>query len=111
MDTASDVREIVKRIINEYAALKPSYGDINTEVIFDDEKGHYELLRFGWLNERRVHGCLIHIDIVGDKIWIQQDGTEDGVALDLLDAGIPHDRIVLGFRHPDIRPYTDFAVA
>jgi hypothetical protein len=58
-----------------------------------------------------VHGCLLHIDIIDDKIWIQQDGTEEGIALELLDAGIPYERIVLGFRHPDIRPYTDFAVA
>ena len=30
----------------------------------------------------------MHVEIKGDKIWVQQDGTEDGVAADLLAAGI-----------------------
>jgi len=36
-----------------------------------------------WENEnrRRVHGCLVHIDIIEDKIWIQADGTERGLAM------------------------------
>lgn len=111
MDTLINAREIIKRIIREYAALKPSYGDIESEVVCDDERGHYELIRYGWDGQRRVHGCLLHIDIKGDKIWIQQDGTEEGIALELVEAGIPRDHIVLGFRHPDLRQLTDFAVA
>ncbi|MBC6479825.1 MAG: XisI protein [Hormoscilla sp. GM7CHS1pb] len=55
-----------------------------------------------------VHSCLIHIAIADDKIWIHRDGT--GVAGDLLAAGVPKDRIVLGFYHPDTRKITDFAV-
>ncbi|HZP83315.1 MAG TPA: XisI protein [Chthonomonadaceae bacterium] len=111
MDTPIDAREIIKRILREYAALKPSYGDIESEVVFDDEQGHYELIRYGWDGQRRVHGCLLHVDIKGDKIWIQYDGTEEGIAPELVEAGIPRDRIVLGFRHPDLRTLTDFAVA
>jgi hypothetical protein len=58
---------------------------------------------------RRVHGCLVHIDIIGNKIWIQRDGTEDGIASELLKAGVPKDHIVLGFRSPEMRKHTDFA--
>jgi len=29
---------------------------------------------------------------------------------DLIAAGIPKDKIVLGFHSPDVRPYTEFAV-
>jgi hypothetical protein len=111
MDTLIDAHEIIKRILREYAALKPSYGDIESEAVFDDELGHYELIRYGWDGQRRVHGCLLHVDIKGDKIWIQYDGTEAGIAPELVEAGIPHDHIVLGFRHPDLRTLTDFAVA
>lgn len=39
------------------------------------------------------------------------DGTEYGIANDLLAAGIPKDKIVLGFKSPESRKYTDFAVA
>lgn len=52
---------------------------------------------------------VLHIDIRDEKIWIQHDGTEGGVALELVEAGIPRDRIVLAFKPPDIRPHTGFA--
>ena len=51
------------------------------------------------------------MDVRGDKVWIQRDGTEDGIAEELVDAGIPRDHIVLAFHHPSSRPYTDYAVA
>ncbi|MEQ8757304.1 MAG: element excision factor XisI family protein [Coleofasciculus sp. G1-WW12-02] len=50
------------------------------------------------------------MDIIGNKVWIQRDGTEDGIALDLENAGIPKDHIVLGFKPPEVRPMTGYAV-
>jgi hypothetical protein len=58
-----------------------------------------------------VHGAVIHIDIIGDKVWIQHDGTSPGIADELVEAGIPRDAIVLGFRPPHVRRYSGFAVA
>lgn len=60
---------------------------------------------------RRVHGCLIHIDIIDGKIWIQRDGTEDGLATEFVKAGISKDRIVLGFRSEELREDSEFAIA
>ncbi|WP_283767301.1 element excision factor XisI family protein [Roseofilum capinflatum] len=37
-------------------------------------------------------------------------GLGDGIADDLLRAGIPQNKIVLGFYLPHIRRYTEFAV-
>jgi hypothetical protein len=65
----------------------------------------------GWENDKRVHGCLVHMDIIDGKIWIQRDGTEDGMALDLVRAGIPKQEIVLAFHPPHRRPYTEYAAA
>lgn len=53
------------------------------------------LMIVGNENRRRVHGCLVHIDIVGDKIWIQADGTERGMAPTLARGGIAPERILL----------------
>lgn len=111
MDSGPDIKEIIKRLLNEYAAYKISYGEVETETIFDDVKGHYQLMHQGWIGQRRIHGCLLHVDIRDEKAWIQHDGTEEGIANELVEAGIPHDRIVLAFHHPDTRKYTDFAVA
>lgn len=57
-----------------------------------------------------MHGCLVHIDIINHKIWIQRDGTEYGIANELVNAGIPKNQIVLAFQPADIRPYTEFAI-
>jgi hypothetical protein len=111
MVEVSQYPALITKIIGQYAAIPSAIGEIDTEVIIDEAKGHYELMRSGWVNGRRVHGALIHVDIRGDKIWIQHDGTEDGVANELVAAGVSKDRIVLAFKSPDLRKLTDFAVA
>lgn len=78
-------------------------------TLFDDEDKTYMVLDIGWQDNRYIHNTAIHIDIIGDKIWVQKDDTEDGVAGELLEGGIPRENIVLGFRHPEIRQYTGFA--
>jgi ketopantoate reductase len=110
MDRVSEYREIIKRVIRDYATFGADEESIETEVIFNDEQGHYELLYAGWDDWRRVHGSVIHIDIRGGKIWIQHDGTRDGVAGELVEAGIPPGQIVLAFHHPSKRKHTEYAV-
>ena len=111
MDRLSSDRDLVERIINEYAALPVTYGEIDRELIFDRTRDRYVLMLVGRLNGRRMYGPSIHVDLIDGKFWIQCDGTEEGVATDLLEAGIPKDRIVLGFKSPEMRKLTDFAVA
>jgi hypothetical protein len=53
----------------------------------------------------------MHLDIIDGKIWIQRDGTEDGIAYELEDAGVPKCDIVLAFHSEDVRPHTGYAVA
>ena len=101
----------MKRVIGEYAVFKPSYGDVEVETVFDDVGGHYEMSYIGWDGYRRVHGSVIHVDIRDGKVWIQHDGTEHGIADELVQAGIPQSHIVLAFHHPRKRQYTSFAVA
>ena len=56
-----------------------------------------------------MFSCLIHIDIKGDKIWIQHDVTEVGVANELVELGAPKQSIVLGDHDPNARQLTEFA--
>ncbi len=58
----------------------------------------------------RIHGCIIHIDIIDRKLWIQRDSSEDGIALDLLAEGISEKEILKRFLSPKIREYSNFAV-
>lgn len=103
-------RQVIETILSEYAALPYAYADIQSEVVFDRERDRYLWMNVGWDGDRRAHGCMVHIDLIDDKIWIQRDGTEEGIAADLEREGIPKDQIVLGFRLPEVRPYTGYAV-
>jgi hypothetical protein len=109
MVAVKDYAEVVKRLLREYAAIKPSVGEIDVELICDDAGGHYELMQCGWIGMRRIHGSVVHIDIRGDKVWIQHDGTNDRIADRLVEAGVPQDHIVLGFHAPYKRGLTDYA--
>src|SRR5688572_7454350 len=109
MDTVDRYRACVRRLIEEYASYKPSHGQIETEVIVDPEKDHYELMHVGWDGPRRVHGSVLHVDIIGGKIWVQYDGTSRPIAEELVAAGIPREDIVLGFHPAEVRQHTDFA--
>lgn len=111
MDKLDRYREIIRTIVAEYASWFPHDDDIQTEVVIDGENDHFEILRVGWEEERRVHYASIHLDIINGKIWIQEDRTNRPVADALLKAGVPREDIVLGFHPASMRQYTDFAVA
>jgi hypothetical protein len=110
MDTLARYQKIVRETIQEYAH-KPSHGEIEPELIVDKDGRHYELMQIGWDGDRRVHGAVLHIDIIGDKIWIQHDGTSPGVALDLVAAGVPKEDIILAFRPSRVRQYTGYGIS
>ncbi len=110
MDKVVQFRQIIEKILTCHGQIQPVYGEIDMQVLFDREHDHYQVSRAGWLKERRVYGSLIHIDIKGEKIWIQYDGTEVGVANELVEEGISKTDIVLAYHSPLIRQYDGFAV-
>src|SRR3954452_13215857 len=111
MDKKERYRLIVRRLIEEYASYIPANGQIETEAIVDPTRDHYEVMHVGWDGVRRVYGSVVHIDIIGDKVWIQYDGTTRPVADELIAEGIPREDIVLGFHPAEVRKYTNFAVS
>ena len=111
MDRLNEYRQIIECLLTECTRVPYAYGEINIETVFDRKSDRYLLVTVGWDENRRIHGCIIHLDIIDSKIWVQRDGTEDGIANELVEAGIPKEEIVLGFHEPDVRQYTGFAVA
>jgi hypothetical protein len=110
MDKLTRYSELIQDILREYASYKPSYGQVESEVIVDPVQGHFELMRVGWNGQKRIHGCTVHLDIRDGKIWIQYDGTEEGIANRLVEAGVPESDIVPAFQTPFQRRHTEFAV-
>lgn len=74
------------------------------------ESDRYQVLPIGWEGFSRVFGCIIYVEIKDGKIWIERDGTEIGLANELVEAGVPKQDIVLAFHAPYKRKFTEFAV-
>lgn len=102
MDTITRDRDIVKQVIQRYVQFKPSHGDIRLDTVFDDAQNRYALMQVGWDRGRRVRGNLIYVTLCEDKVWVEYDGMEHGITQELINAGIPPERIVLAFL-PDLQ--------
>ncbi len=108
---AVQYRPIIRQLLQDYAAFLGNDDQVQVELVLDEVRDRYLLVEAGWENGRRIYGTLIHIDIVDHKVWVQQDGTEEGVADELVTAGIPKERIVLGYKPIEQRKLMEFAVS
>jgi hypothetical protein len=114
MDKLATYSQIVQELLTEYAqtfSTSNSIAEIETQVIFDRERNHYQLVNLGWNRGRRIFGVVIHIDIKEEKIWLQYNGTEEHIAERLVQMGIPAEDIVLGFHSVYKRQFTDYAIS
>jgi hypothetical protein len=112
MATPLRYQTIIKSVLQNHANYRTTLPDgYTSQVVFDDERGQYLVLDMGWNGDKYLHAAPIHISLIDSKVWVQYDDTEEGVATDLIAAGICREDIVLGFRHPKIRQHTGFAVA
>jgi hypothetical protein len=102
--------QIAEKVLEDYSTRFPLGTDRNL-CAFDRKRGQFVLLREGWQENRHRHFTLIHIELRDGKFWIHRDGTEYGIANDLVEAGIPKQRIVLAFQHPYRRERGEFAVS
>ena len=109
MERIEKYREIILKIFREFTEIPHPYDDLVDEIIIDRETDRYLWMTRGIQKHKRIHACVVRIDIIDGKLWIQQDNTE-GIAPELERFGVPKEHIVLGFRSPDIRPYTGYAV-
>jgi hypothetical protein len=113
VDKLTHYRELIKRLLTDFADLVNRHrtSDIEAVCVFDEQRDHYLVLNVGWDKQRRARGTTLYVRIHNGKFWIEDDWTEEGITTDLLEAGVPKDDIVLAFQHPDMRKFTDFAVA
>lgn len=110
MDQLTRYRQVVREVLDGYAAVYRADPGVTTEVVHDPARDHFELIRVGWDGRRRVHYVVHHIDLIDGKVWVQHDATDRPVADELVRAGVPKSDIVLAFQPADVRPHTEFAV-
>lgn len=110
-DLTVKYQAIIEQILKDFRDYLGEDEEAQTQLIFDRERDHYLLAETGWSNDYRIYGTLIHIDIIDGKLWIQHDGTEEGIATEMVNMGIPKDKIVLAYKSIEGRKITDFAVS
>ena len=111
MDQITTYREIVQSLLSEIGSYKNHSSEIETQLLFDTTRDHYQILKTGWRGIKRTYGVSIHIDIKDGKVWIQRNATDLLIAEMLVEKGIPKENIVLAFHAPYKRQYTEFAAA
>ena len=111
MDTLDDYRRLVETVLKDQTRVPFHNGDIQIQTVFDRESDRYLVMLVGYDTFRRVHGCLVQVDIINGKLWIQRDGTYYGVADRFVEAGVPKEQIVLAFHSPSERELSEFAAA
>ncbi len=111
MDKVEQYRQYIRQLLTEYVVVPIKNGEIELQLVFDTERDRYQVMSVGWDGYRRVHGCVLHLDIRDGKIWIQHNGTEWHIGEALVALGVPREEIILGFQAPYLREYTNFGVA
>ena len=113
MDKTLKYKKLVKKILNRYVEIdrqQPQEG-VDYFLVADDVQGHYLWTSLGWSKGRRSRYVHAHLRVKDEKVWIETDLTEQGIATDLLNEGVPKEDIVLAFHEPSVRKDTEFAVA
>ncbi|MDM3855620.1 MAG: XisI protein [Aphanizomenon gracile PMC649.10] len=100
---------VVPRLLVALASNKLDFS--NTLLAFDEQRDQYLWFQVGWTTEERIKGISVHISIKNQKIYIEEDWTEEGIATELLREGVPKEDLVLAFHDPETRKLTEFAIA
>jgi len=111
MDKLTQYQNLIKQILIEYQRISSQVTvvDVDEVLMFDDERSQYLWFNIGWKQGKRVKGISVYIRIKNEKIYIEEDLTEEGMATELMRLGIPASDIVLAFQPPEVRKYTEFA--
>lgn len=111
MDRLDRYRKAVQTLLERHSQFRTSNEEVESELFFDTDRDHYQLMRVGWRGLSRVYHTVMHFDIKDGKIWLQQNTTDMDVGAELTEMGIPKEDIVLGLHPPYKRPYTGYGVA
>jgi hypothetical protein len=113
MDNLTHYKNVIKQILTEYQRISAQVPvfDVDEVLMFDDERSHYLWFNVGWKQGKRVKGISVYVRIKNEKIYIEEDWTEEGIATDLLREGVSQSDIVLAFHPLEKRQFTEFAIA
>jgi hypothetical protein len=104
-------KELLQHLFSEWENWVGTESNFKISSVWDEKNNNFLLLSTGWDNYKRIHSVFIHVELREGKFCIEADQTSNGFACDLVDNGIPKERIVLAFKHPELRQYSEYAEA
>jgi hypothetical protein len=112
MDKIAHYQEVIAEILLEYQEFLQGSSIVRNnilkaEVLLDAQHNHFQLLFLGWQGYQYIYNVALHLDIIDDKIWIQQNNTEFKIHNELMERGVARQEIVLGFIAPTERQFTE----
>ena len=111
LDSLTTLREAIKKVFISWEELAKQGIGFHVVTFLDTDNNRYLLQQVQTTNERYQSQTLAHLEIRDQKIWILTDNTEQGIATELVAAGIAKSQIVLGFYPPRVRQRSEFAAA
>ncbi len=114
MDKIAKYQKIVNEIMLDVSQKAATNNSVDTEtmLLIDKTRGQYVILSDSWEGIERNYGPLVHVEVKTDgKVWLRFDGTDLEIGQELLNAGVSEKDLVLAFYSPQMRKYTQFAVA
>lgn len=113
MDKLEKYRNYIKIVLTEYHEWVSGSANLAQEscLVFDEIHDQYFWLFMGWEGNKKIRNIQVHIRIKNEKIYIEEDWTEEGIGTELLRKNVPQSDIVLAFYDEETRELTDFAVA
>ena len=111
MDKILKYQKILTDYLEDWVRQYPSGDTVEYQLVCDPVRHHYQLQKVGWRGDRYIHQTILHFEIRGGKIWIQENRTEVEVGDELINLGVPKEDIVLGLQPPELRQFTGYAAA
>lgn len=111
MDTRESLRDAIARVFHSWEEYPSALSRFRILGVMDTNQDRYILTHVDYEDQRSKSHLLAQLEIRDGKIWILTDNTEEGIASELVAAGVPKNRIVLGFYSSRMREMGEFAVA
>ncbi len=67
MDTREPDRALIESVLRDLTVVPFAHGDVRLMTVFDRQDDHYLVVLEGRDGHKRVHGCLVHIDLIGGR--------------------------------------------
>ncbi len=102
MDKIEKYRRAIKEILGYYKDIldRRSNPPLESIFFFDEENDNYLWTKVGWQNGERVEGTVVFVRLKDGKFHIEEDWTESGIAVELMEKGVPLKDIVLAYEQP-----------